>query len=336
MTKTLAGQQVLRGVSFDVPAGSVAAVVGPSGCGKTTLLRCIAGFETPTSGTVTIDGREVSGAATVPPHKRGVGYVAQDGALFPHLTVKGNVGFGLPRRDRTPGRIASLLEAVSLDPALASRRPHELSGGQQQRVALARAIALRPKVMLLDEPFSALDTGLRARTRESIGAVLRDAGITTVLVTHDQAEALSFADQVAVMSGGSFRQVGAPTQLYTEAIDLDTARFLGETIELSGVVSGSTAHTAFGDLPVVATEPGEAVIMLRPSQVRLVRASGAAAATVSRIEDQGDHQHVILAADGVPELLVDVPSWDVPQPGERVSLSVSGAAIAYPGSPAHA
>ena len=165
---------VLHGVDLDVPAGVVLSVVGPSGSGKTTLLRCVAGFEHPTAGSVQVAGRLVSDSSVhTPPHQRGIGYVSQDGAVFPHLTVGENVGFGLPRADRTPARIAGLLNLVNLPPELATRRPDQLSGGQQQRVSLARALARRPTVMLLDEPFSALDTHLREATRDLVGTVER-------------------------------------------------------------------------------------------------------------------------------------------------------------------
>ena len=214
LAKSFNGNAVLEDIDLRLRPGSITAVVGSSGCGKTTLLRLIAGFETPDAGTVTIAGRQVaSPESAVAPHRRGVGYVAQDGALFPHLTVGQNIAYGLPgtaRSARVRARVAELLETVSLDASYASRRPHQLSGGQQQRVALARALARQPVLMLLDEPFSALDTGLRASTRKAVAQLLADAGVTTLLVTHDQEEALSIADQVAVMRDGRFTQVGTP------------------------------------------------------------------------------------------------------------------------------
>ncbi len=194
----------LDGVSLEVASGSRTAIVGPSGSGKTTLLRLIAGFEGPDAGRIALDGAVLAdGPAIVPAHRRGIGFVTQDGALFPHLTIADNIGFGLERgaADRDD-RIRALMRTVDLDPRLLERRPHQLSGGQQQRVALARALARRPRLMLLDEPFSALDTGLREATRKAVAALLQEAGVTTILVTHDQAEALSFADQVAVLREG--------------------------------------------------------------------------------------------------------------------------------------
>ncbi len=191
----------LDNIDLTVAAGSRTAVVGPSGSGKTTLLRIIAGFEIPDAGQVMLEGETLAdGPAIVPAHRRGMGIVSQDGALFPHLSVADNIGFGMERGqvDRAE-QINALIDMVELDRGMLDRRPHQLSGGQQQRVALARALGRKPRLMLLDEPFSALDTGLRENMRKAVARVLQNAGITTILVTHDQAEALSFADQV----GGS-------------------------------------------------------------------------------------------------------------------------------------
>ena len=199
--------KALDGVSLDVRPGSRTAIVGPSGSGKTTLLRMIAGFDAPDRGSIHLgDTCLADGPNAVPAHRRGIGIVAQDGALFPHLSIRQNIGFGLPRD--VPGRdalIASLLEMVGLDASMLPRRPDQLSGGQQQRVALARALARKPKLMLLDEPFSALDTGLRVATRKAVANLLTEQGITTILVTHDQGEALTMSDRVAVFNNGDLR-----------------------------------------------------------------------------------------------------------------------------------
>lgn len=236
LAKAFHGNPVLDHIDLDLAPGTLTAIVGASGCGKTTLLRLIAGFETPDAGTITIAGRQVASPTNaVPPHRRSVGYVAQDGALFPHLTVGQNIAYGLPGSARSAAvraRVAELLETVALDRDYASRRPHQLSGGQQQRVALARALAREPDLMLLDEPFSSLDTGLRAATRKAVAGLLAKAGVTTLLVTHDQEEALSIADQVAVMRAGRFTQVGSPQQVYRHPTDRFTAEFLGDCITL--------------------------------------------------------------------------------------------------------
>jgi iron(III) transport system ATP-binding protein len=269
LAKSFNGHCVLSDIDLHVDRGSTTAVVGSSGCGKTTLLRLIAGFETPAAGTVTIAGRQVASPhSAVAPHRRGVGYVAQDGALFPHLTVGQNIAYGLRGTDRATvrRRIVELLETVSLDGSFAARRPHQLSGGQQQRVALARALARKPVLMLLDEPFSALDTGLRASTRKAVAGMLADAGVTTLLVTHDQEEALSIADQVAVMREGRFTQVGSPQHVYRRPNDRFTAEFLGDCISVPCVVASGVAHSSLGRVPVQADD-GPGTLILRPEQL---------------------------------------------------------------------
>jgi iron(III) transport system ATP-binding protein len=271
----------LDGVDLSVPAGSRTAIVGPSGSGKTTLLRIIAGFEVPDAGRVTLGGRVLSdGSDAMPAHHRRIGFVVQDGALFPHLSVRDNIGFGLHRAEpHRAERIAELLDMVELDGALLRRKPDELSGGQQQRVALARALARKPQLMLLDEPFSALDTGLRDATRKAVGRLLSAAGITTILVTHDQPEALSFADQVAVMHGGRLPQVGAPRALYLQPRDRIIAEFLGEAIVLPASLSEGWAECALGRIAVDDRHRrGLAEIMLRPEQVSLAPVPGGGSA----------------------------------------------------------
>jgi iron(III) transport system ATP-binding protein len=272
LAKSFNGNTVLDNIDLRLAAGSTTAVVGSSGCGKTTLLRLIAGFETPDSGTVTIAGRQVaSPERCVAPHRRAVGYVAQDGALFPHLTVGQNIAYGLrggARNPRVRDRIAELLETVALDRSYAARHPHQLSGGQQQRVALARALARKPVLMLLDEPFSALDTGLRASTRKAVARLLSDANVTTLLVTHDQEEALSISDQVAVMRDGRFTQVGTPQRVYRQPIDRFTAEFLGDCVFLPCTVASGVAECALGRIPVQTPGPdGVATLMIRPEQL---------------------------------------------------------------------
>jgi iron(III) transport system ATP-binding protein len=271
LAKSFNGHTVLHDIDLELRPGTITAVVGSSGCGKTTLLRLIAGFENPDAGTITIAGRQVaSPESAVAAHRRGVGYVAQDGALFPHLTVGQNIAYGLRGTPRFEAHalVSELLETVSLDASYASRRPHQLSGGQQQRIALARALARRPVLMLLDEPFSALDTGLRASTRKTVAGLLTDAGETTLLVTHDQEEALSIADQVAVMRDGRFTQVGSPQQVYRHPTDRFTAEFLGDCISLPCTVASGVADCTLGRVPVQRlAADGPATLMLRPEQL---------------------------------------------------------------------
>jgi iron(III) transport system ATP-binding protein len=284
LSKTYGSVKALDGIDLHVRSGTRTAIVGPSGCGKTTLLRLIAGFETPDSGRILLDGQTLAENRTaLPAHMRGVGVVSQDGALFPHLTIAENIGFGIPKSESNRAtRIAELAETVGLKSAMLSRWPHELSGGQQQRVALARALARKPRLMLLDEPFSALDTSLRAAMRKVVAELLEKAGVTTILVTHDQAEALSFADQVAVMRDGRFAQVGTPRDLYFRPTDATVAEFLGETILLPAYVADGCANCALGRLATHAPVNGaHARIMLRPEQIALEPATRAEAQAAS-------------------------------------------------------
>jgi iron(III) transport system ATP-binding protein len=278
LRKAYGNVTAVDGIELSVAAASRTAIVGPSGCGKTTLLRLIAGFEAPDAGRIVLDGSELAGnGEAVPAHRRGIGVVAQDGALFPHLSIADNIGFGMKRdEDARDERIAELAYVVGLDRGILKRRPHQLSGGQQQRVALARAMARKPRLMLLDEPFSALDTGLRASMRKAVAELLEQAGIATILVTHDQAEALSFADQVAVMRDGAFSQVGTPRDLYLRPKDRMIAEFLGDSIILPARISGGIAECAIGPIGADSTSRRDvARIMLRPEQVFLEPASRA-------------------------------------------------------------
>ncbi len=230
ISKSFADALVLDNLNLTVAPGSRTAIVGPSGSGKTTLLRILAGFETPDRGRIVMHGKSLfADGVFVPAHQRRIGYVPQEGALFPHLNVADNIAWGLDAsREEKRRRVGALMEMVALDAGLASHWPHEISGGQQQRVALARALAQQPALMLLDEPFSALDTGLRASTRKATADLLAETGIASILVTHDQNEALSFATQVAVMRQGRFAQVGTPLTVYSQPVDEETALFLGD------------------------------------------------------------------------------------------------------------
>jgi len=274
--KRYGSRTVLEGLDLDVPAGSLTAVLGRSGCGKTTLLRTIAGFERGERGQVTLGGRTLDDGATfVAPEQRRIGYVPQEGALFPHLSVEANVGFGLPRRERRGDAVAGLLEMVGIAP-LAKRLPHRLSGGEQQRVALARALARRPDAVLLDEPFSSLDASLRTRVREEVHALLAAQGVTTVLVTHDQEEALSLADEVAVLRDGRIVQQGTPAALYDAPVDEDLARFLGAVNVLQADFDADVALTALGPLTLRGgraalpdDDRSSGAVMVRPEQLHV-------------------------------------------------------------------
>jgi spermidine/putrescine transport system ATP-binding protein len=266
-------------VDLDVPKGAFLALLGPSGCGKTTCLRMIGGFEQPTSGSVLIDGREMSG---VPPYRRPVNMVFQHYALFPHLNVEQNVAYGLrqvrPRlaASEIARRVGEALEMVRLG-GYAGRWIHEMSGGQQQRVALARAIVNRPAVLLLDEPLAALDKKLRSAMQIELQTLQRELGITFVLVTHDQEEALSMADLVCVMNAGRIRQLGTPQEVYDRPADLFVADFVGKTNRLAVTVEGDVMRLPDGSaLPTGnRLEAGAAILAIRPEAIRLTRAGSA-------------------------------------------------------------
>jgi len=312
-------------------------VLGGSGSGKTTLLRIIAGFLRPSGGVVSVGGRTVAGPGVwVPPERRGIGYVRQEGGLFPHLSVAGNIAFGLPwPRRRHRARVLELLDLVGLPASMADRQPDQLSGGQQQRVALARALAPRPGLILLDEPFSALDSGLRAATREATARALRAAGATAVLVTHDQGEALSFADGVAILRAGRFRQVGRPADVYREPVDAEVAGFLGDAVLLDGIASGGAVSCLLGTLPVQdGTPDGRVVVMVRPEQIALTPAGGGHLDATVRAVSYFGHDAVVEfdGIGGAPSrpVVARVLGQDAPRADERVGLSVAGPVRAFP------
>jgi iron(III) transport system ATP-binding protein len=332
LAKSYGRTPVLAGVDLHVPAGTTTALLGPSGCGKTTLLRVVAGFDDPDAGTVELGGRVVAGAGRgVPARRRGIGFVPQEGGLFPHLSVGANVAFGLPRRlrrDRT--RIAGLLALVGLDAAFADRAPHQLSGGQQQRVALARALAPEPSLVLLDEPFSSLDAALREDTRRAVAEALRATGATAVLVTHDQAEALSSADQVAVLRGGTLAQLADPRTLYREPTDLDVAAFVGEAVVLDGAASGGRVASELGELTLGRPCPdGPVRVMLRPEQLRLSAGPGTLA-RVRGVDFYGHDARIELELPSGLRVSARTEGGALPAEGAEVAVSVQGPAVPFP------
>jgi iron(III) transport system ATP-binding protein len=327
--------EVLTDVQLSVPAQSITAVLGSSGSGKTTLLRIIAGFERPKAGRVSLAGRVIDGPGQhLPPERRGLGYVPQDGALFPHLTVARNIGFALRHSAGRSARVAELLDLVDLA-GLGKRYPHELSGGQQQRVALARALALRPSLVLLDEPFSSLDAALRVSVRADIARVLRSAGTSVVLVTHDQQEAMSMADQVAVLRDGHVAQAGAPRDIYARPVDPDMAAFLGEANLVHAEVDGATAVTELGPLTTTSTAGTRAMVLIRPEQITIAAGLGEVGLTGRVLEQsyQGHESLITVAPDrhcGPDALRVRIHGTDSYPVGTPVTLTAAGAVPAWP------
>nr|NLI51044.1 ABC transporter ATP-binding protein [Propionibacterium sp.] len=328
VTKAYGRVAALAGVGLDVARGELLAVLGPSGCGKTTLLRSLAGLERIDGGGIEIAGRAVAGPGLhVPAHRRGAALVPQDGALFPHLNVAGNVGFGLGRRPDAR-RVAEVLELVGLA-GLGGRMPHELSGGQQQRVAVGRALAPRPDLILLDEPFSALDAALRAELRHEVRRALRAAGATALLVTHDQGEALSMADRIAVLRGGVLRQVGTPAEVYAEPADAWVAGFVGEANLWPAEPAGPGLYrTPLGPVPAVGSG---GVLLLRPERVRLTVTDAAgrlgpdAPGTAGLVEHVAYHGHDALVTVAVPGgRVLARPADAAPAPGAPVRVSATG------------
>ena len=307
-------------------------MLGSSGCGKSTLLRIVAGFIRPDAGTVTIGEREVEGPrGRVAPQRRGVGYVPQEGALFPHLTVARNIAFGLPRAARRGPTVARLMELTELPADLADRYPHELSGGQQQRVALARALAPEPSVVLLDEPFSSLDAGLRASAGRTVARVLRQSGATALLVTHDQGEALSLADRVAVMREGRFVQVGRPDELYDAPVDVEVARFVGGGSLLEGTVRDGLVETELGSLEVANdVDDGPAVVVIRPEQLEIHEVDAGVTATVVEVDYFGAQVVVLLELPSGTHVSARGPAARPPRPDDKVGVRVEGPVRAHP------
>ncbi len=328
LRKAFGAHEVLTGIDLEVPQGSLTAILGASGSGKTTLLRVIAGFDAADAGSITVGGVVVEGGSKrVPPDRRRIAYVSQEGALFPHLSIAANIGFAVPRSERAT-RVGELLDLVGLR-GFGRRYPHELSGGEQQRVALARALAVEPSVVLLDEPFSALDAGLRVLVRQDVAHILAEAGATALLVTHDQDEALSVASHVAVMADGRIAQYGSPLDIYHRPVDVAVARFVGAANLLDGAVRDGEAITALGRhrLTTRVADGTALVVLVRPEQIELRLESSDALADwvqgrVAAIEFHGHDTliDVALAASESVPVRIRIQGATTLVPGDAVRV----------------
>jgi putative spermidine/putrescine transport system ATP-binding protein len=331
--KSFGTVRALRGLSLEIAPGELVALLGPSGCGKTTALRILAGFETADSGTVTVDGKDIE---PVPPAKRDMGMVFQSYSLFPNMSALENVGFGLRMRkigaaDRRR-RAHEQLELVGLA-AQANQFPHQLSGGQQQRVALARALAIEPRVLLLDEPLSALDAKVRLQLREQIRSLQQRLGITTLFVTHDQEEALSMADRVGVMKDGTLEQIASPSELYTRPATAFVAEFVGTMNRIPGELTSGGQVSALSTVTDVQSgcadvPPGAVDVLVRPEGLRIA-AVASGNGSVSHRTFLGSVTRVSVLLSGDVTVQVDLPSATAAPlaPGASVQVSLDGSSV---------
>lgn len=332
LAKRFGDTPVVEGVELRAEPGEIVALLGPSGCGKTTTLRLVAGFEQPDAGTIEIGGQQVAAPGrSVAPERRRVGMVFQDGALFPHMTVEENVGFGLSRTPDRTARIRAALELVGLE-QFGRRMPGELSGGQQQRVALARAMAPGPQVILLDEPFSSLDAAMRVAVRTEVRQILNDAGATALIVTHDQEEALSLADRVAVMWGGRIVQDATPEELYHRPNSRLVGTFVGDAQFIPGLAVGRRVSCSLGDLPAFAPNEGPVDVMIRPEFLRLTLPTDPMLAngTVTSRLFYGHDQVLRVRLDDGLEVNARIGSYGGIRPSDRVQVGVRGAVLTFP------
>ena len=333
LEKTFGTNRVVKDFSLAIDKGEFVSLLGPSGCGKTTVLRMVAGFESPTSGRITIDGQDVTGLRA---NARNIGMMFQAYALFPNLTVAENVAFGLKvkgvARAERDSRVAEMLALIGL-PDLGGRYPFQLSGGQQQRVALARALAPRPRVLLLDEPLSALDAKVRVSLRNEIRSIQQELGITTIFVTHDQEEAMSISDRIVVMNGGVADQVGTPFDIYNRPTTRFVAQFVGtlNTFDVA-LLDAPAGRVALAGQTLTLPEPlasANPVIALRPEALHLGRIDGAEAILPARIDEVHFMGSIIrlratMAGTQVSLDTFNRPDQPPPRPGSEVEISLSG------------
>ena len=317
-------------VTLRVRPGEILTILGPSGGGKTTTLRLIAGFERPTGGRIKIGSSVVADANHfVPPEKRKVGMVFQDYALFPHINVQENIAFGIRnQKQNREKQIKRMLSLVGME-AVASRMPHELSGGQQQRVALARALAPNPDILLLDEPFSNLDTGLRAQVRNDVRDILLETETTAIFVTHDQQEALSLSDEIAVIFDGRLAQVATPHLIYNRPVNSQVAHFIGEANFLPGEACGLTASSSLGTVKLFHPKSGPVQLMIRPEAIYVGHQEIGNRASIVWREFYGHYQRLGLELDDGSELIARTGVDRFFQRGDNVWVSLQMPALAF-------
>jgi putative spermidine/putrescine transport system ATP-binding protein len=329
--KTFAdGTRALEPATLDIARGETLVLLGPSGCGKTTMLRIIAGLELPdTGGRVLFDGKDMT---AVPIERRNVGMVFQSYALFPNLTVSDNIGYGLKIRGiaakERAARVAELVALTNIS-GLENRRIDQLSGGQRQRVALARAVAIRPGILLLDEPLTALDAALRDRLRGELNRLLRALGITTIYVTHDQSEAMELGDRVVVMQKGAIAQIGTPREIYFTPRSRFVAEFIGAANIVEAAIEGGHLVLPGGRQPILCDgDMPAAVAMIRPETIRVTSAGiGSLSGTIDSVSFIGDRQRLVVSGASNRLLTVDAPNTVRAKAGERIGLSISPDAV---------
>ncbi len=330
--KTLGKTEILKGLDCVVGEGRIVALLGASGSGKTTMLRAIAGFDTIDGGTIRVAGKVLAATGVhLPPERRRIGYVPQEGALFPHLTLAGNVGYGVTRQARAQGRVQEVLELTGLAD-LADRFPHQLSGGQQQRGALARALAPSPDVILLDEPFNALDRDLRQSIRAEIVRTLRELNVTAILVTHDPDEAFEVADEIAVMVDGMIAQKSTPLEIYTRPVSPAVARLTGATYLLDGTIEGNKVRTCLGLAKIERNEEAEGdrcTVSLRPEQVSVASSGSGIPGQVTFVSIRHGARIASIAAAG-HVFSVPLPLQTAIVTEDNVVLGIIGPVMVYP------
>ncbi|MGL4174193.1 MAG: ABC transporter ATP-binding protein [Actinomycetota bacterium] len=323
---------VLQGIDLEVPNGQVGVVLGPSGSGKSTLIRAIAGLHRPITGEIWLGQQQVYGPKKwVPPEARGVGLVPQSGSLFPHLTVAENIQFAVGKRcsEQARDRVNRLVEIAELGDFL-SRMPHELSGGQKQRVALTRALAHNPAVVLMDEPFSALDAGLREELRDDVMRLLRASGATSVIVTHDQAEALSMADSIAVLRVGVIEQTGSPKELFDRPASSWLATFLATGTLCDALATGFVASTPWGTVHLATPATGPIDVLIRPDRVDVTATSAASEFSVDQCRYYGQYSTIVVRHAPTSALLSVRTNGQCPPPGGRVQIHIRGSVEVFP------